>query len=72
MIRLDGQYIFGVMVSTRHILIAPWSTDVLDEFRPRLTDYKVNKKTIQVPVDWKPDKKLLQDMVAARIAEFSA
>jgi uncharacterized protein YdhG (YjbR/CyaY superfamily) len=69
MIRLDGQYVFGVMVSTNHILIAPWSTDVLDEFRPRLTDYKVNKKTIQVPVDWKPDKKLLQDMVAARIAE---
>jgi uncharacterized protein YdhG (YjbR/CyaY superfamily) len=36
-----------------------------------LTDYKVNKKTIRVPVDWKPDKKLLRDMVAARIAESS-
>jgi uncharacterized protein len=71
MLRLDGQYVFGVMVSTKHILIAPWSNDVLDEFRPRLTDYKVNKKTIQVPVDWKPDAKLLRDMVAARIAEFS-
>ena len=44
---------------------------MLDEFRPRLTDYKVNKKTIQVPVDWKPDAKLLRDMAAARIAQIT-
>ncbi len=69
MLKLDGQYIFGVMVLTNHILMAPWSKDVLEEFAPRLTDYKVNKKTIQVPVDWKPDVKLLRDMAAARIAE---
>jgi uncharacterized protein YdhG (YjbR/CyaY superfamily) len=72
MLRLDGQYIFGVMVLSNHILIAPWSKAVLDEFAPRLSDYKVNKKTIQVPVDWKPDVKLLRDMAAARIAEASA
>lgn len=72
MLKLDGQYIFGVMVQTNHILMAPWGTDVLEQFRPRLTDYKVNKKTIQVPVDWKPDTKLLRDMAAARIAEISA
>ena len=69
MLKLDGQYIFGVMVLTNHILMAPWSKDVLEEFAPRLTDYKVNKKTIQIPVDWKPDVKLLRDMAAARIAE---
>jgi uncharacterized protein YdhG (YjbR/CyaY superfamily) len=72
MLKLDGQYVFGVTVLTNHILMAPWSKDVLAEFAPRLTDYKVNKKTIQVPVDWKPDTKLLRDMAAARIAEFSA
>jgi hypothetical protein len=44
---------------------------VLDAFAPRLTGYKVNKKTIEVPADWKPDKELLRDMVAARIAEFA-
>jgi len=71
MLRLDGQYIFGVTVLTNHILMAPWSKAVLDEFAPRLTDYKVNKKTIQVPVDWKPDTKLLRDMAAARIAEVT-
>lgn len=69
MLKLDGQYIFGVSVQTHHILIAPWGSGIIDQFRPRLTDYKVNKKTIQVPVDWKPDAKLLRDMVAARIAE---
>ena len=71
MLRLDGQYIFGVTVLTNHILMAPWSKAVLDEFAPRLTGYKVNKKTIQVPVDWKPDTKLLRAMAAARIAEVS-
>jgi uncharacterized protein YdhG (YjbR/CyaY superfamily) len=71
MVRIDGQYVFGVMALTRYILIAPWSKEVLDDFAPRLTGYKVNKKTIQVPADWQPDKKLLRDMVAARIAEAS-
>ena len=72
MLKLDGQYVFGVSVQSKHILIAPWGNGIIDQFRPRLTDYKVNKKTIQVPVDWKPDVKLLRDMVAARIAETAA
>ena len=71
MVKIDGQYVFGVSVLTNHILIAPWG-GVLDEFRPRLVDYKVNKKTIQVPVDWKPDVQLIRDMVAARIEENAA
>jgi uncharacterized protein YdhG (YjbR/CyaY superfamily) len=45
---------------------------VIAAFADRLkTDgYKVNKKTIQVPSDWKPDAKLLRDLVDARIAEL--
>jgi len=70
MLKLDGQYIFGVSVLKNHLLIAPWSKAVLDDFAPRLAGYKVNKKTIQVPVDWKPDVKLLRDMAAARMAEI--
>jgi len=58
-------------VLSNHILIAPWGQDVLEKFRPRLTDYKVNKKTIQVPVDWQPDVELIRDMVDARIAEIN-
>jgi len=71
MLRLDGRYVFGVSVLTNHLLIAPWSTAVLEQFAGRLSGYKVNKKTIQVPVDWEPDVTLLRDLVAARIAEGS-
>jgi uncharacterized protein YdhG (YjbR/CyaY superfamily) len=71
MLRLHGQYVFGVSVLTGHLLIAPWGADALERLRPRLAGYKVNKKTIQVPVDWVPDEALLRDLVAPRIAEIT-
>jgi uncharacterized protein YdhG (YjbR/CyaY superfamily) len=70
MLKLNNEYIFGVSVLKNHLLIAPWGDRVIERFADRLTDYKVNKKTIQVPIDWKIDKKLLQDLVAARVAEL--
>ncbi|CAB4587701.1 unannotated protein [freshwater metagenome] len=69
MLKDGAKYVFGVSTTKNYLLIAPWSSDVLDEFRPRLTDYKVNRKTIQVPSDWKVDTKLLQQMVKAVLAE---
>ena len=69
MFKYKGQYIFGITVLTNHILMAPWSKDVIAEFESRLTKLKVNKKTIQIPVDWKVDKKLILDLVKARISE---
>lgn len=72
MLKQDGQYLFGVSVLARYLLMAPFgSGDVLAAFRDRLVadGYRVNKKTIEVPLDWKPDAKLLRDMVAARLAE---
>lgn len=66
-LRYRGKYVFGISVLTNHLLIAPWGDGVLDKFRLRLVDYKVNKKTIQVPIGWVPDKALLRDMVAASI-----
>ncbi len=71
MLKFDGQYIFGVSVSRNHILLAPFSKQVLDKFAPKLAGYVVNQKTIQVPVDWKPDAKLLQSMAKARLAEVT-
>ena len=68
MVKYRGKYIFGVSVASRHILIAPFNSEVIDEFRPRLGDDKVNKKTIQVPVDWKVDRRLVQDLAAASYA----
>ena len=69
MLREGTKYVFGVSASKNYLLMAPWSTDVLDSFRPKLTGYKVNKKTIQIPSDWEVDSKLLVQMVKARLAE---
>ena len=74
MLTLDDKYLFGVNTLKNYILISPLSGDVIEAFSSRLKadGYKVNKKTIQVPSDWKPDRKLLRDLVDARIAELSA
>lgn len=65
MLKRGGDYIFGAGVTKAHILIAPFDTEVLDDFRPRLTDFHVNKKTIRIPSDWLVDCGLLVDMIAA-------
>ena len=65
MVRRSNKYVFGLSVASHHILIAPFDSAVIDRFRDRLTAYKVNKKTIQIPVDWKVDTVLLRDMVTA-------
>ena len=70
MLKQDTQYIFGATVLKNHILLAPWSKDVLEAFAERLSGYEVNKKTFKIPVDWKVDKKLLRDIAAARISEL--
>lgn len=69
MLRLDTHYVFGVSAAKKHILIAPWSTAVLEKLAPRLKNYTVNKKTIAVPNDWKVDSALLIAMTKARLAE---
>lgn len=70
MLKLGDDYIFALTVHTKHILIAPWGDGMIAKFENRLSDYETNKKTFKVPVDWKIDKKLLLDLVAARLAEF--
>lgn len=69
MLRDGTKYVFGISATKGYLLMAPWSTDVLEELRPKLEGFKVNKKTIQIPSDWEVDSKLLHQMVKARIAE---
>jgi uncharacterized protein YdhG (YjbR/CyaY superfamily) len=69
MLRDGSKYVFGVSATKGYLLMAPWSTEVLEDFRPKLEGYKVNKKTIQIPSDWDVDSKLLLQMVKARLAE---
>lgn len=70
MLRVNGQYVMGLSAAKQHLLIAPFSGNVLAAFADRLVGYEVNKKTFRVPIDWKVDAKLLRDMAAARIAEL--
>lgn len=71
MLRTGGGYVFGLSSSARHLTLNPWSTQVLDAFRPRLTGLRVNKHTFVVPVGWDVDADLLCDLVAARLAELA-
>ena len=70
MLKLGEDYILGVSVLKNHILLGPWGDNVIKRFADRLEDYKTNKKTIQVPVDWKVNVKLLQDIVKDRVKEL--
>lgn len=65
MVKRSGKYVFGVGVFAKHILIAPYDSEVIEQFRDRLSAYSLNKKTIKVPVDWEVDTALLVDLVAA-------
>ena len=69
MLTFGKHYVFGVSAAKKHILFAPWSTDVIEKFSAKLKDYDVKKKTISVPNDWIVDEKLLQAMVKARLLE---
>jgi uncharacterized protein len=68
MLKNGKNYVFGASVAKEYILIAPFNAEVIEEFRPRLAGYHVNKKTIRVPADWKVDGALLRDMVGACMA----
>jgi len=63
MLKMGSEYLFGASILKNHILIAPWNPKVLSAMKQDLQGYKVNKKTLQVPVDWKVDEKLLLKMI---------
>ena len=69
MLRTDGQYVIGLSVAKHHVLVNPFSADLLAAFADDLAGYQVNKKTFKVPLDWKIDSALLRKLVGARLAE---
>ena len=69
-IHQNGKYVFGMAAYKNHLTLAPWSPRILENFKPRLAKYVVFANCFQIPVDWKIDKKLITDMVAARLAEL--
>ena len=69
MMKIGTDYVFGATAATKHILLSPWSADVIAEFAPKMADLVVKKKTIGVPNDWAVDTKLILALVKARLAE---
>jgi uncharacterized protein YdhG (YjbR/CyaY superfamily) len=72
MLRLGKDYVFGLGVQTNHILLGPWAENSVERLSKELKGYKCNKKTIQVPVDWKVDAALLHAMIDLRLKELKS
>ena len=72
MVRLGKEYIVGFSAAKNHLLILPFGDGILESVDPEiLTPYKINKKTIQVPSDWKVDRTLLKALVRLRLDQLS-
>jgi uncharacterized protein YdhG (YjbR/CyaY superfamily) len=69
-IHRNGKYVFGFAAFKQHLTLAPWSPRVIKDFKVRLGKFVVGKHCFQVPVDWKIDRKLVNDLVRARLAEL--
>ena len=70
MLRTNGQYVIGLSATTRHLLLNPFSGDVLALLAGELRDYEVNKYTVRIPLDWQINRALLRALVEARLAEL--
>src|SRR5438552_2051907 len=75
-IHRNGKYVFGMAAYKNHLTLAPWSPRVIEDFKGpsrtggRLGKFVVWKNCFQIPVDWEIDKKLVKDLVRARLAEL--
>ena len=71
MLRKGTSYVFGLSATKHHLLVNPFSADVLEALAPRLAGLRVLKRTVAIPSDWKVDAALLRAMVRLRLAELA-
>src|SRR5437667_4098749 len=69
-IHRNGKYVAGICACKNHLTFSPWSPRVIEDFKARLGKFVVWKNCFQIPVDWEIDRKLLKDLVRARLAEL--
>jgi uncharacterized protein YdhG (YjbR/CyaY superfamily) len=69
-IHRNGKYVVGVAAFKHHLTFAPWSPRVIEDFKVRLGKFVVKTNCFQIPVDWEIDRKLVKDLVRARLAEL--
>ena len=70
MLKLGEAYIFGLSASSKHLLLAPFGNDILPRVAKKTIGLTVNKRTIQVPLDWNIDTGLLYALINARLEEL--
>jgi uncharacterized protein len=71
-IHRKGKYVAGFAAYKHHLTFASWSSRVIEDFKTRLGKFVVKTNCFQIPVDWKIDKKLVKDLVQARLAEVDS
>ena len=69
-IHRDGKYVVGVCAYKHHLTFSPFSLLVMKDFKVRLDKFVIKANCFQIPVDWKIDRKLVKDLVQARLAEL--
>ena len=69
-IHRKGKYVAGICAYKHHLTFALWSPRVIKAFKVRLGKFVVWKNCFQIPVDWEIDRKLVKDLVRARLAEL--
>ncbi|MEP6670459.1 MAG: DUF1801 domain-containing protein [Chthoniobacter sp.] len=69
-IHRNGKYVFGLCAFRHHLTLSPWSPRVIADFKPRLGELVVKQHVFQIPVDWTIDRKLVKDLVRARLDEL--
>ena len=75
-IHRNGKYVVGVCAYKHHLTFSAWSPRVIEDFKGpsrtggRLGKFVVWRNCFQIPVDWKIDKKLVRDLIRARLAEL--
>jgi uncharacterized protein YdhG (YjbR/CyaY superfamily) len=69
-IHRNGKYVVGICAYKNHLTFSPWSPRVIKDFEARLGKFVLFKTCFQIPVDWEIDRKLVKDLVRARLAEL--
>ena len=75
-IHRNGKYVVGLAAYKHHLTFSAWSPRVIEDFKGpsrtggRLGKFVVWKNCFQIPVDWEIDRKLVKDLVRARLAEL--
>src|SRR5438034_6301336 len=69
-IHRKGKYVAGVCAFKHHLTFSVFSPRVIEDFKVRLGKFVVMKNCFQIPVDWKINRKLVKDLVRARLAEL--